>query len=145
MGYTDALTFWQYMLKSANTSEEEFPMDKTAYQDIEKALDIVGPEDFSEDGVYGVVTFEGQFAKAIAEVIFPDKEARDRFGLLGQPVRVSRSGGLEIWCNGFYIEGKPVRRIIHEAARRILHERGFRIKNIKQALTFQSARWLECA
>lgn len=118
-------------------------MDRTAYQDIEKALDIVGPEDFSEDGIYGVVTFEGHFATAIAEVIFPDKEARDRFGLLGQPVRVSRSGGLEIWCNGFYIEAQPVRRIIHEAARRILHQRGFRVKNIKQALTFQSARWLQ--
>lgn len=146
MGYTGALTVWQYMLKSNNQIfTEDFSMSITAHQDIEKALDIVGSEDSSTFGSYGAVSFTGHFADAIAEVIFPDKEARDRFGLLGEPMRISRGGPLEVWCNGFYIEGSQVRRFVHEAARRIAHVRGFRVKLIDPELTFESTRWLRSA
>jgi hypothetical protein len=118
-------------------------MSITAHQDIEKALDIVGSENSTTDGSYDTISITGHFADAIAEVIFPDKEARDRFGLLGEPMRISRGGPLEVWCNGFYIEGSQVRRIIHEAARRVGHVRDFRIKHIEPARTFESARWLK--
>lgn len=120
-------------------------MSITAHKDIEKALDIAGSEDSTTDGSYDTISITGHFADAIAEVIFPDKEARDRFGLLGEPMRISRGGPLEVWCNGFYIEGSQVRRIVHEAARRIQHVRGFQVKLIDPELTFESSRWLKSA
>jgi hypothetical protein len=85
--------------------------------DIHAVLRSVGAEDFSDDGESGVVTVEGAFAAAIVAEIGMDSRARTRMGLTGHPVRISRMGGLEIWCNGFYLEGKGVRRVVLRATR----------------------------
>ena len=77
-------------------SNEQFQIDHVA-----QALRIVGAEDFSDDGQSGVVTVSGDFASAIMGQLASDPDARRRMGLDDQPVRISRMGGLEIWCNGF--------------------------------------------
>lgn len=87
--------------------------------DIDRALRIVGAEDFSDDGQAGVVTVSGAFASAIIVEMASDPEARRRLGLDDQPVRISRMGGLEIWCNGFYLEGRSVRGVVHSAWRTV--------------------------
>ena len=84
---------------------------------VEIALRIVGPEDFSSDGESGSLVIEGEFANAIVNEIWNSPEYRLRHGLNDQPVRLSRLGGLEIWCNGAYTEGRGVRGIIHRAVR----------------------------
>jgi hypothetical protein len=68
--------------------------------DIHAVLRIVGADDFSDDGESGEVTVEGVFAAAIVAEIGMDSRAPTRMGLTGHPVRISRMGGLEIWCNG---------------------------------------------
>lgn len=96
-------------------------MDKLSMDEINQALRIVGAEDFSDDGESGVVTVSGLFAAAIVGELASSSEARRRLGLEGQPVRVSRMGGLEVWCNGFYMEGRGVRSVVHRAARAVRH------------------------
>lgn len=86
---------------------------------IERALRIVGPEDFSADGESGSLTIEGEFAAAVLSEIWNNPEYRRRQGLDGQAVRLSRLGGLEIWCNGAYMEGRGVRAVVHRAAKKI--------------------------
>ena len=84
---------------------------------IKKALEIVGPEDFSADGVQESVEITGHFSDAIIESLDlrPDFSQRLRH----HPIRLSRFGVLEIWINGWYSEGRGVRRIVHEAIRRL--------------------------
>jgi hypothetical protein len=89
---------------------------------FETALCIVGPEDFSSDGESGSLVIEGEFATAIVQEIWNSPDYRRRHGLNGQPVRLSRLGGLEIWCNGAYTEGRGVRGIIHRAVRTLQHK-----------------------
>lgn len=84
---------------------------------LEHALRIVGPEDFSSDGEEGRIVIEGEFAAAIVEQIWDNPDYRKMQGLDNQPVRLSRLGGLEIWVNGAYTEGRGVRGVIHRAAR----------------------------
>ncbi|WP_242560015.1 MULTISPECIES: hypothetical protein [Pandoraea] len=93
----------------------------TPEMQVDRALQIVGAEDLSDDGVSGVVTVDGLFAAEVIAAMVSDPDARKRLGLDGQPVRISRMGGLEIWCNGFYMEGKGVRSVIHRAARALPH------------------------
>jgi hypothetical protein len=84
---------------------------------VNKALEIVGPEDFSADGVQDRVEITGDFANAIIDSLnlVPDFSQRLRH----YPIRLSRFGVLEIWINGWYSEGSGVRRIVHEAVRRL--------------------------
>lgn len=85
---------------------------------IKLALLIVGAEDGSTYGQDGKVEFNGPFAEEIMRQHFPEIETREQFGVAGHPVQVSRSAGrLEVWCNGFYIEGSGVRPLVHRAAR----------------------------
>lgn len=98
-------------------------MDITTTDEIEKALAIVGAEDFSTNGVYGVIEVKGSFAQAIAEEICDSQEGRIRLGLEGKSLNVLRQGLLEINCPGFYTQGKAVRGIVHRAARRMGYER----------------------
>lgn len=86
---------------------------------IAKALAIVGNEDGTGAGVDGSVIVQGEFASAIMRVQMPCIEARNRFGVLDRPVEVSRLGKLEVWCRGFYVEGRGVRRLVHQAAREV--------------------------
>lgn len=83
--------------------------------ELNQALAIVGAEDFSTDGVNGLMTIKGEFAHAIIKALrfAPEYEQR----LLDKPVRLSRNGQLEIWCDGWYTEGSGCRRIIHAAVR----------------------------
>lgn len=88
---------------------------------IEMALLIVGAEDGSNYGQDGKVEFNGPFAYEIMRQHFPETETRVQFGLEGQPVQVNRSAGrLEVWCNGFHVEGSCVRSLVHRAARQFL-------------------------
>ncbi|MHC2876598.1 hypothetical protein [Ralstonia sp. 121560039-2] len=96
-------------------------MSNFSKADVDRALRIVGAEDFSDEGQSGVVTVSGDFASAIVGELASDPEARRRMGLDDQPVRISRMGGLEVWCNGFYIEGRGVRGVVHRAARAVQH------------------------
>lgn len=91
---------------------------------IEMALLIVGAEDGSNYGQEGKVEFNGPFADEIMRQHFPEADARVQFGVEGQPVQVKRSAGrLEVWCNGFYVEGSGVRSLVHRAARQFLGDR----------------------
>lgn len=64
---------------------------------------------------------EGVFAEEIMRQQMPDLESRKQYGITGHPVEISRSGGkLQAWCNGFYVEGSGVRRLVHAAARNVL-------------------------
>ena len=105
--------------KAANP--EDCAMSKSNQADVSHALRIVGAEDFSDDGQSGVVTVSGDFASAIMGQLASDPEARRRMGLDDQPVRISRMGGLEICCNGFDIEGRGVRAVVHRAARSVMN------------------------
>ncbi|WHS57681.1 hypothetical protein [Pseudomonas sp. G2-4] len=87
---------------------------------VQKALAIAGPEDFTSDGGSGVVTVYGEFADSILRAKFPNDDARARLGLKGRPVRIARGSHLEIWCDGFYMEGAQVRGIVHRAAQCVL-------------------------
>lgn len=89
-------------------------------EEIASALEIVGAEDFSDDGRYGSITVHGAFANAIISEQLDSLETRKRFGVEGEPVRISRMGRLEVWCNGFYVEGRGVRKLVHDAARKLL-------------------------
>ena len=86
-------------------------------EQINKALAIAGPADFSADGVDGSVHIDGVFAEAVIDALrlVPEFTARFR----GQVVRLSRYGVLEIWIDGWYTEGSGVRRIVHDAASRL--------------------------
>lgn len=86
---------------------------------IAKALAIVGNEDGTGVGVNGSVIVQGEFASAIMRVQMPCEEARNRYGVLDQPVKVSRQGKLEVWCRGFCVEGRGVRKLVHQAAREV--------------------------
>lgn len=78
-------------------------------------LRIVGAEDFSDDGAEGSVTVQGALGDEIMKAVVPA-----HFSCFeGKPVRVSRCGGLEIWCEGWYMEGKGVRRVVHSAVRAV--------------------------
>ncbi len=87
--------------------------------EVDQALRIVGAADFSDAGKSGVLTVVGGFAAALIGQMVSDPEARRRLGLDGEPVRVSRMGSLELWCNGFYMEGRGVRGVVHRAARTV--------------------------
>jgi hypothetical protein len=87
---------------------------------IDAALRIVGAEDFSDDGCSGEVVVHGAFANAIISEQLQSLETRKRFGVEGEPVQVRRYGHLEFRCNGFWVEGTGVRRIVHSAARKVL-------------------------
>lgn len=115
-------------------------MEQTPISDIDKALRIAGPEDFSYDGKFGSVQLTGHFAEALIDNIRGCAHNRSWFE--GKEVCVRRGGGLEVWCDGVYVEGQPVRRIVHAAARQIGHQPGFSIRAIASALTFESSRWL---
>lgn len=106
------------MLKPvAEPTEQVTTMTKSRVLEVDRALCIVGAEDFSADGESGVVEVSGPFAVAIVSELAFDSSTRRRMGLDGQPVRISRVGSLEIWCNGFYMEGRGVRGVVHRAAR----------------------------
>jgi hypothetical protein len=94
-------------------------MNANVNAQVENALRIVGPEDFSSDGESGQLMIEGEFAAAVVAEIWDNPEYRRAMGLDGQPVRLSRLGGLEIWVNGAYTEGRGVRGVIHRAARTV--------------------------
>lgn len=87
---------------------------------VATALEIVGAEDLSDDGRQDSITVHGAFANAIISEQLQTLEARERSGVEGEPIRISRGGHLEIWCNGFYVEGSGVRRLVHTAARKVL-------------------------
>lgn len=86
-------------------------------EQINQALAISGPEDFSADGVDGRVDIDGAFADAVIDSLGLAPEFTKRFS--GKPVRLSRYGVLEIWVDGWYTEGSGVRKIVHTAARRL--------------------------
>lgn len=77
-------------------------------------LALVGAEDFSDVGVEGVTTVQGPLGDALIQQAVP-QWIQPSF--MGKPVRVSRMGGLEIWCEGWYMEGRGVRRAVHAAVR----------------------------
>lgn len=118
-------------------------MEQTPICDIEKALRISGPEDFSYDGEGGVIYITGHYAEAIIDNIQGCSQYRRPFK--DKAVRVRRGGGLEVWCDGVYVEGQPVRRILHAAARQISHQYSFNLKDIAPATVFASSRWLQTA
>ena len=95
-------------------------IDEIEFKAIEATLRIVGAEDCSDDGCAGVIVIHGAFANAIVSEQLQTLDARTRFGVEGEPVRVSRYGHLEFWCNGFYMEGPGVRSVVHNAARKVL-------------------------
>lgn len=82
---------------------------------IVAALAIAGPEDFSADGQEGVLEATGVFAQAIIDSLGFSAQHAVRFK--GHPVRVSRMGMLELWCDGWYMEGRGIRRVVHQASR----------------------------
>ena len=84
---------------------------------IKEALEIVGAEDFSDDGKTGWVELTGEDAAAIITAM--DRAPSHKHYLEGHPFKLSRNGGLELWCNGWYSEGRGVRGIIHRAAKLI--------------------------
>ncbi|AYG47813.1 hypothetical protein DV532_26380 (plasmid) [Pseudomonas sp. Leaf58] len=118
-------------------------MEQTPHSDIEKALRISGPEDFSYDGEGGVIYITGHYAEAIIDQMHGCLQYRDYFK--GKEVRVRRGSGLEVWCDGVYVEAQPVRRILHAAARQIGRQYGFNLKTIAPATLFESNRWLTAA
>lgn len=79
-------------------------------------LRIVGAEDFSDDGAEGRITVQGPLGDEIMKSLVPAHFAC----FVGKPVRVSRCGGLEIWCEGWYMEGRGVRHVVHAAVRNVL-------------------------
>ena len=110
-------------------------MNANVNEQIESALRIVGPEDFSADGESGRMTIEGEFAAAVVAEIWDNPEYRRAMGLEGQPVRLSRLGGLEIWVNGAYTEGRGVRGIIHRAARNLQRQSSGARGPVMQSMT----------
>lgn len=79
-------------------------------------LRIVGEEDFTDDGSEGCTTVQGPLGDEIMKALVPANFSCFK----GKPVRVSRCGGLEIWCEGWYMEGRGVRRVVHAAVRSTL-------------------------
>jgi hypothetical protein len=108
------------MTSTSETAQKPLRLSAEDQIEIGTALSIVGAEDFSNDGQMGHIEVHGVLANAIMTAHFPDEEVRKFRGLIDQPVRVSRSGHLEIWCNGFYVEGKGVRGLVHRAVRELL-------------------------
>jgi hypothetical protein len=96
---------------------------------IETALRIAGAEDYSDRGESGVITVTGLFASTIMREHMPDTESRTQRGLNDQAVRISRGSQLEVWCNGYYIEGRGVRDLIHRSVRNIRRSSDATIKN----------------
>jgi len=94
-------------------------METSIESQMERALKIVGPEDFASDGETGSLLIEGAFATAIIEDVWSSPEFQVRNGLVGQPVKLMRNGGLEISCHGLYVEGRGVRSIIHRVVRNL--------------------------
>lgn len=90
--------------------------------DIQAALRIVGAEDYSDGGGSGEITVSGPFAATIVREHMPDDESRKMRGLENAPVRISRYSHLELWCNGYYIEGRGVRGLIHRSVRSVCGE-----------------------
>ncbi|MDT8925148.1 hypothetical protein RBE51_20360 [Pseudomonas taiwanensis] len=115
-------------------------MEQTPSSDIEKALRIAGPEDFSYDGQHGSVRVTGHFAEALVDNIQQCSQNRRWFE--GKEVIVLRGGSLEVCCDGVYVEGQAVRRIVHAAARQIDHQYAFNLKAIAATTVFESSRWL---
>lgn len=97
----------------------ETVLQPEAPEPIAAALLIVGAEDFSDDGTPGVVVVEGAFANAIMAEQLRNPDARQKFDVIDKPVRISRTSQLEVWCNGFYVEGSGVRGLVHRAARTV--------------------------
>jgi len=79
---------------------------------LEELRRIAGEVDGS-GGENGSVVAVGRVADALVDSF----GLSDSFlsALRGRPVRVRRSGGLEIWVNGFYIEGRGVRAVVAKA------------------------------
>lgn len=86
------------------------------HEQSEELLRIVGAEDFSDDGFEGQVTVQGPLGDEIMKSLVPAHFS----SFEGKPVRVSRCGGLEIWCEGWYMEGRGVRRVVHASVRAVL-------------------------
>lgn len=84
-------------------------------EQIEKALRICGAKDYSDNGEQASVILTGDFAKAVITRWFTSEQHRETQGLDGEPIRLSRSGHLEVWCNGVYTEGQGIRNLIHDA------------------------------
>jgi hypothetical protein len=94
--------------------DKKLTMTTLRTAEVKQALHIVGTEDFSNVGENGTITVTGEFATAILDNIFTGP-SRALYNDL--PVRISRMGRLEIRCNGFYVEGRGVREVVHRAAR----------------------------
>ncbi|MHD0644440.1 hypothetical protein ACYPKM_02235 [Pseudomonas aeruginosa] len=77
-----------------------------------KAIEIVGSRDFSIEGECGQVEMTGELAKTVIISWFENAEFRRDHGLDGAPIKLSRNGHLEIWCNGIYFEGTGVRTLM---------------------------------
>lgn len=82
---------------------------------IQKAIAICGPRDLSRDGENGNVEITGEFAAFVISRWFNNPDYRKMHSMDGAPIRLSRSGHLELWCQGVYTEGSGVRGIIHDA------------------------------
>lgn len=108
------------LIKKKSSAMSTCSLDLAEREAVATALEIVGAEDLSDDGRQDSITVHGAFANAIISEQLQTLEARERSGVEGEPIRISRGGHLEIWCNGFYVEGSGVRRLVHTAARKVL-------------------------
>lgn len=92
-------------------------MEQAHQSDINRALRIVGAEDFFDAGEEGMLTIAGGGSQAVISEFPIAPGSPLRATMEGEPVQISRTGGLEISCPGFYAEGRSVRNVVHRAAR----------------------------
>lgn len=89
----------------------------TQAEQVSRLLYIVGTEDGTDKGAEGRITVEGALGREIMKEVQPLRA----HWFDGKPVRVSREGGkLEICCDGWYLEGRGVRAVVHTAIRQTL-------------------------
>jgi hypothetical protein len=88
---------------------------------VQELLRIVGNED-GTGGEFGTTEVSGFLARCIVLELGAHPHSLLHGVTWDHPVRVSRAGHLELWVNGFYTEGKGVRKIVHNAIRRYEQE-----------------------
>jgi hypothetical protein len=109
----------QMMVSDTQKSTPSFSHEM--FLDCQAALMIVGDEYGATNGRQSSMTVTGDFATAIMTAHLDSEQGRMALGIHQQPVEIRRGAVLEIWCNGFYVEGSGVRRIVHSAVRTMLN------------------------